>query len=194
MRGGSSIARALFHTLALPLLLTIVLTGLSRDANAQSELPISTTKLLGLDKIISDTSGQGGFGFSMVLNASHVYPDLRFSILAMGLGLGASWKTKAPIYPLEFGLYVAPQMSRAAEGGRTSMSFSTNLHATLYRGFGIGIGLNTWERDAGLTPYGSLTDNIFFTLGFSVFNKTNIRPDGRDRSNDGSAKFQPFRD
>ncbi len=192
MRDRPSIAKASFRTSILGLLLGGIIALSSLPAHAQSKIPVGTTEAIGLDSIISDTSGEGGLGFSMVLNMSHLYPDLRFNILASGLGLGTSWKSKAPIYPFEIGLYIAPQMSRATEGGRTSISFSTNLHATLYRGFGIGVGLNTWERDAGLTPYSSLTDNIFFTFGFSLFNKTHIEPDGRDRSNDGSAKFQPF--
>lgn len=158
--------------------------------------PRGVVELTQLDTAIRSTSGDGGWGFSMVLNVGSLHYDERFDLFGAGLGLGTSWKTKSPVYPLEFGLYFSPSISKAATG-QFAVGLATTVHATLFRGFGLGLGFDTWTRAGGFAPNSpyydgssatSFLDGFFLTFGYSMFNKTNASTVRKVLDN----KFRPY--
>lgn len=174
-----------------------VASGFANSAHAdEAPHPKGVAELTQIDTAIRSTSGDGGLGFSMVLNVGSLHYDERFELLGAGLGLGASWKTKAPVYPLEFGLYFSPSISKGATG-QFAVGLATTVHATLFRGFGLGLGFDTWTRAGGFAPNSpyydgspdtSFLDGFFLTFGYSMFNKT----DASNVRRVLDSKFRPY--
>ncbi|HEX2955678.1 MAG TPA: hypothetical protein VHO70_02535, partial [Chitinispirillaceae bacterium] len=94
--------------------------------------------------------------------------DGDYSIFSAGLGLGASYKfPKNPEYPIEIGAYLVPQVSGTDD--KTTATFSTILHSTLFHSFGIGLGYRFWEKGIGFVKMNH--SRLFVTFGYGLTNK-----------------------
>ena len=84
--------------------------------------------------------------------------------------MGLSYKATAGQvhkYPVELGLYAAPQF--AGVDGQTAASVSALMHATLLQAFGLGVGVRFWENGTGIV--GANKSRVFFTLGYGLTNE-----------------------
>ena len=123
--------------------------------------------------VVDKDSDKGGLGYSALVNVTRLYADGRYDILAAGVGFGASWKSASPRYPLEIGLYLAPQFAKSVQGVSGSGSIATLLHFTFFKAFGLGAGFDAWGSDGGFTRAGvGPGSRLFVTLGYGVTNET----------------------
>jgi hypothetical protein len=130
----------------------------SKKENEQS--PVRETLQVNVDK---------GWGGSSITNVGSFFFNGDYALFSAGLGFGISYKTASHLhnYPFEFGFYLAPQFAGGKQGDVAFVS--ALLQATLFKAFGIGIGLKLWNKGEGFVKPSLST--AFFTIGYGLTNE-----------------------
>lgn len=118
----------------------------------------------GIEELLFVLSRADGFGPSAVLNATSLSLTGEFRALAVGVGLGCSYKFGGPKYPIELSAVVAPQLDAGPSG--SSGAFAVLGHAALVKNYGVGLGWTFWQAGQWEPPHRS---HLFLFVGASLF-------------------------
>jgi hypothetical protein len=144
------------------------------SATAQAQEETDSTEETNILRKVLRVQSQG-FGGSSIASLGSFYFNGDYSLFSAGVGLGLSykastaieWPIKTKSYPIEIGLYMAPQISDTKD--QSVATVSALLHFTLVQSFGIGLGYSFWEKGVGLAA--PQESRIFFTLGLGLTNE-----------------------
>jgi hypothetical protein len=162
------------NRLFISILIVALTPTVSRADEPQTE-EAGVLARTGLDEFMVTQTDEGGVGLSTTTNLSRFYLGGGYDLLAAGVGFGVSWKKKSKSrFPLEIGLYIAPQLVKTeGENNGGSTRVSALLHVTLLDGFGVGFGMDAWFDEGGVSPDGmEFSERAFFTLGYGLTNQT----------------------